>query len=216
MVIRHKHGDLYQAIKRRGWTIRQAAEFLGIDEGHLGRIINLRMKPPAFRNQKGGQARLERLKAKLLILTGKSFDELFPGEVFNDRVMERAKSFDFFVDRDMETLKIEPSSNVQVFMLPEAGSGLNCEDVIAAIREILTPREWKVLEMRYLKGFILDEVAHEIRCTRERARQIELHALHKVRNNSRVSSILRGNEIPGFDSLIRPALNITNSRAVSA
>lgn len=46
VVARMKHGVLYEAIKNRGWTVKKAAEFLGIRLNTLCSIINLKKRPP--------------------------------------------------------------------------------------------------------------------------------------------------------------------------
>ena len=65
----------------------------------------------------------------------------------------------------------------------------NCEDQVRRVLRTLTPREEKVLRMRFGIGeksdHTLEEVGQDFEVTRERIRQIEAKALRKLRHPSR-------------------------------
>jgi RNA polymerase primary sigma factor len=65
----------------------------------------------------------------------------------------------------------------------------NCEDQVRRVLKTLTPREEKVLRMRFGIGeksdHTLEEVGQDFEVTRERIRQIEAKALRKLRHPSR-------------------------------
>ena len=84
--------------------------------------------------------------------------------------------YDFVVDENAKS----PSDNVVQMMLKEQ---------LLAVIETLTPREQKVIRLRYglddAHPRTLEEVGKEFNVTRERIRQIEAKALKKLRNPSR-------------------------------
>jgi RNA polymerase primary sigma factor len=71
----------------------------------------------------------------------------------------------------------------------EAVIGGNLEDQTRRVLKTLTPREEKVLRMRFGIGeksdHTLEEVGQDFEVTRERIRQIEAKALRKLRHPSR-------------------------------
>ena len=101
-VVRTKNGELYKAIKDRGWTLVQAANFLGISYQTLCAIINLRKQPPQYKNQ---PKKFKRFRDGIMELTGKTFEDVFPDEVYKDEVMAMAKPIDFFIEKDLATLQ---------------------------------------------------------------------------------------------------------------
>ena len=66
---------------------------------------------------------------------------------------------------------------------------INLEDQTRRVLKTLTPREEKVLRMRFGIGeksdHTLEEVGQDFEVTRERIRQIEAKALRKLRHPSR-------------------------------
>ncbi|MBQ7977556.1 MAG: RNA polymerase sigma factor RpoD [Clostridia bacterium] len=84
--------------------------------------------------------------------------------------------YDFVVDENAKS----PAENVVQTMLKEQ---------LLAVIETLTPREQKVIRLRYglddAHPRTLEEVGKEFNVTRERIRQIEAKALKKLRNPSR-------------------------------
>ena len=72
---------------------------------------------------------------------------------------------------------------------PDATTSNNLKNQVASVLETLTPREAKVLRMRFGIGMntdhTLEEVGKQFDVTRERIRQIEAKALRKLRHPSR-------------------------------
>ena len=66
-----------------------------------------------------------------------------------------------------------------------------------AVLDILTPREKRVIELRYGLGgggpLTLEDVGSEFKVTRERIRQIENKALRKLRHPSGISRLIAPN-----------------------
>ena len=71
----------------------------------------------------------------------------------------------------------------------EAVISLNLADQTRRVLATLTPREEKVLRMRYGIGeptnYSLEEIGSQFNLTRERIRQIEIKALRKLRHATR-------------------------------
>jgi RNA polymerase primary sigma factor len=71
----------------------------------------------------------------------------------------------------------------------EAVIALSLKEQTESVLKTLTPREEKVIKMRFGVGdgreHTLEEVAQRFAVTRERIRQIETKALHKLRHSSR-------------------------------
>jgi RNA polymerase primary sigma factor len=70
---------------------------------------------------------------------------------------------------------------------------LNLSDMTSQVLATLTPREEKVLRMRFGIGekadHTLEEVGRDFEVTRERIRQIEAKALRKLRHPSRTKKL---------------------------
>jgi RNA polymerase primary sigma factor len=66
---------------------------------------------------------------------------------------------------------------------------LNLKEQTESILKTLTPREEQVIKMRFGVGdgseYTLEDVGQRFAVTRERIRQIEVKALHKLRHPSR-------------------------------
>ena len=75
----------------------------------------------------------------------------------------------------------------------EAAQNFNLSDQTKTVLETLTPREEKVLRMRFGIGersdHTLEEVGRDFSVTRERIRQIEAKALRKLRHPSRAKKL---------------------------
>jgi RNA polymerase primary sigma factor len=71
----------------------------------------------------------------------------------------------------------------------DAALNLLLKDQLSSVLEYLTPREQKILKMRYGledgRTHTLEEVGEEFKVTRERIRQIEAKALRKLRHPSK-------------------------------
>jgi RNA polymerase primary sigma factor len=77
----------------------------------------------------------------------------------------------------------------QVVSPAEAVISLNLKEQTESVLKTLTPREEQVIKMRFGVGdgreYTLEEVGQRFAVTRERIRQIEVKALHKLRHPSR-------------------------------
>lgn len=72
------------------------------------------------------------------------------------------------------------------------------------VKKTLTPREERILELRYEEGKTLDEIAKIYGITRERVRQIIAKGIMRLKHSSRTNILFRDNErITERDSLIK-------------
>ncbi len=175
IVSRLKHGDLLEAIKKKGWNQTQAAAYLGLDATTFGKIINLKSVPRHFSDE---------LTKKLLDLTGKLPEDLFPEAFRSKDFLDLDKTATVYVDANPAML-----GGYQMFQLnPSSDDLIDDKDLKVQIAEVLStlvPREKKVIEERYLNGKTLDEVGDQFGVTKERVRQIEARALLHLRHPSR-------------------------------
>jgi len=120
IVARMKHGEIYGAIKKRGWTIKKAAEFLGLTHNTLSSIINLRMRPPFLFTARNDEdkKRARELEEKLMELTDKSIEELFPEEFRTKEFLDAPKVADRFVDVPTRLL-LEQTGNLALPKPPD-------------------------------------------------------------------------------------------------
>lgn len=101
VVARIKHGALYEAIKQRGWKMKQAAEFLGVPHSSLCSAINLKRKMPYLfpqKKDKQSRNRARKVAEKLMELTGKSVEDLFPKEFRTKKFLALPKVGERFAD----------------------------------------------------------------------------------------------------------------------
>ncbi len=102
-----KHGVLYEAIKRRGWTLAQASEFLGISTNSLCRVINLKQNPPfIFSSSMNEKTKLKarELTEKLMELTSMTVDDLFPEAFRTNEFLAKPKLFERTADVPVDKL----------------------------------------------------------------------------------------------------------------
>lgn len=65
--------------------------------------------------------------------------------------------------------------------IPEPGEGVERDEIIAIIREILTEREWQILKLRYWEGKTWDEIAEEMDMSISSVYRHRDRALAKIR-----------------------------------
>jgi RNA polymerase primary sigma factor len=116
-------------------------------------------------------------------------------ELSADRIREIASilpqpiSLDTPVGDDQDTLLGDFVEDPNAQTLEEAGARAVLREQVAEVLESLSPRERRVLDLRYGldngRQHTLDEIGLELGVTRERIRQIEAKALRKLRHPSR-------------------------------
>lgn len=172
IIARIKHGDLREAIRKRGWTQKQAAEFLGMRPDSFWTMINLRWIPKKISLE---------LERKLLELTGKSPKELWPDAIRRGAFLSRPKIHE--VTREIPEHLLESVASEQL-LLPSAEECYAADEIRGVLFETLAklaPRERLVLERRYFDSKTLKEIGAEVGVGVERARQLIIEALRRIR-----------------------------------
>ena len=170
--VKAKNGALQDFIDAKGWTQSDFARAMGISAQEAGTWFNMRSYP---------QTPEKMMRVSLLV-------DLPPEEIFPRLLMEidwltGEREWTFHKDLDMTLLGFE-----ELKLLPapdEDMDAFNLEETIEKALGMLTPGESRVIRMRMgLGGYresTLEEIAKDLAVSRERVRQIEAKALHKMR-----------------------------------
>jgi RNA polymerase sigma factor (sigma-70 family) len=176
VVSKLKQGDLYRAMEEKGWTQKKLAEFLGMDQGTVGLLLNLKWVPKTFSDT---------LTKKLLDLTGKLPEDLFPESFREPLFLALDKTAVVYAQTNPELLagfipkqlgQISPEVIFQSVELREA---------IEQVLKTLKPKEAKVIRARFFENMTLAEVGNKFGVGPERVRQMENRALRDLRHPSR-------------------------------
>lgn len=179
IIVRGKHAELYRLACEAG-SQKNLAEAMGSSVCMLNRWINLKDYPRRI---------TEDLRSNILLVTGKTCEELFPQEVK-----------DWIDNNNGRSLKLEVNQELQLYlndnhakrmMLADPADVIEQVEVQNEIKEalrFLTQREQSIIELRFgLNGnnhHTLSEAATAHQVTRERIRQIESKAIRKLQRPS--------------------------------
>jgi RNA polymerase primary sigma factor len=110
------------------------------------------------------------------------------------KISQETVSIDASVGDDEEDSTLKDFIEDEVTITPQQAAGREIlQEHVKEILSDLTPREQKILEMRFglLDGVshTLEEVGKEFDVTRERIRQIEAKALEKIRDHNKVKKL---------------------------
>jgi len=171
IIAKAKQGDIFEALDQRGWTQKQGAEFLSMDQSTFGRLLNMSWVPREFSIE---------LTLKLYELTGKSPEELFPHWARQKDFLEMPKvSKKFF---EATPLLLQGFAPQHLLAGPE--EAFCKEEVKQAIEEALhtlSPREEEVMRRWVMGEEDPEEIGKDFAVDRERVRQIGAKALRKLR-----------------------------------
>ena len=209
---RFKNARLYNALherfsalaeqSRKGYgqgalpILRTASTVIGVPPGTLSRLLSL-SESPVFK--KTGEYR----PVALLIADALDMEpaELFPSSLYAlklPRIVVREFS-------SPQVISLQEAAHLHLLLpAPDADELrhlVNNKEIAKALAT-LTPREEKIIRLRFGIGceyaHSLHEIAAEFGVTRERIRQIETHALRRLRNPSRsmaLRELLRGSNV---------------------
>ena len=172
-ITRYKHGELFEVLRRLGWSQADLARRSGISTTMVASIINLNRRP----SQKAADA-----IQKAFGEAGEYFDvlEQWP-ETFDG--IKRGATKEETMDIPMECL----IGCREAMMIPSPSKreedGLS--DAMNAAMDSLTGREKAVIEARFFEGKMCHEIGRQIGVSAMRVRQIEGKALRKLRHPSR-------------------------------
>ena len=192
--VKAKHADLWRAAKKMG-GVRQLAEHLGLQLCKMYNWINMR-EMPKFRQEHpwANSDRRRDLEAKLLALTGKTFDQIWPEDVYTQDFLDMSKSTEIDVQATAAGL-LGYQNELRALPSPEqVAEQHECRDMIRDVIGTLPARYADVIRRRYGIEYeqpqTLDEVAAALGVTRERIRQMEKRALETLQHESRAQQLI--------------------------
>lgn len=175
------------------WWIRQAITRAIADQSRTIRVpvhmvdrINRYYKTQRKLSQKLGREPTMKEIAKEMGITTEEVENLL-------RISQRPTSLSTPIGDDKETSLEQFVSDITQPSLYDRVSRELLRDALNEVLETLSPRERKVLEMRFGlkdgKVKTLEEVGREFKVTRERIRQIEAKAIRKMRHPTRARKL---------------------------
>lgn len=180
IVAKAKQGDILEALKKRGWSQNQGAEFVGMRASDFGRLLNLQWVPKEFSLN---------LTIKLQELTGKTPEELFPDWARQREFLEMPKVSQRFVEATPQLL--QNFAPQHLLLGPEEAYSRNeAKQIIDEVLRTLPPTEEKVVRGLIMEEVSSNEIGEALSYTGSRIRQIANKALAKLRKPRR-ASILR-------------------------
>jgi RNA polymerase sigma factor (sigma-70 family) len=187
-VTRLKHTELLAAAREKG-SQRALAIHLGIDLQTVCKWINLRSMP--VRRAGGsvgrwGRTRVDELEKKLLVLTGQTWDELFPPKLASNRqFMDAEKSSE--TTREFEHGCLLQYAARTTERLSGQHSGEDLRESVQSALTRLTERERDMVVKRFgIDGDpkTLKEIGTVYGITKERVRQVCDKAIEKLQRTS--------------------------------
>ena len=168
-----RNNRILQAIRAQGY--KNNAEFCratGITPTEFGKYINLKQNPMT---DSGG---IRQGATRICEALGLLPDELWS----DDQMFLKLEKNSREVEVSATEIKQLMSADVHYLPSPEEEAvRLEDKENIELALALLTPREKKVIKMRFYNEMTYEEVGKEFDVTRERIRQIESKALRKMR-----------------------------------
>lgn len=173
-IARMKHGELRAALKRRGWTQKQAADFIGMPYSSLNRLLALQWFPV----KKGFTRKQEQ---KLLELTGKTIEELFPTWTREKDFLETPKVMEIIREATPQMLQAHG-----LLALPPGPDEVAEKNELQSITEemlsSLPPKYQKVLRLHFWEEKTLEEISEEMKMSRALAGYYKGRAIRLLRH----------------------------------
>lgn len=196
-VTKLKHADLWEAAKHFG-SQTALAKHLGITPSELCKWINLQACPPLKpTGKRWTKEHLEETEAKLLALTGKLLEDLFPPELRdNVQFLHAPKTFEQTRRIERNALEHYAAATAARLTNQAAGGDPHKRELAHAVAQALsglTLREREIVKLRYglgdAGGHTLSETCRIFGITRERVRQIEARAIRKLQRPHRAAQL---------------------------
>lgn len=188
-----RHGELWKLVERFGSQVAAARE-LGCSQRDFCAWVNMR-EVPRFRSES-----FAAVEQKLMELTGKTVEELWPEEAKSAEWLQVPKTV---VAHHQFELAALADMTRQRLMLPSPADQAAESELIQNLRrntqkvlKTLSFREREVIKLRFGLGdgtiYTLKECAQIFRRTPENIRQIEAKAIRKLQQPSRAQMMLDG------------------------
>ncbi len=173
-----KHGAIREALLKKGWTQKRGANFLGISNNAFGRLINFQWVP---------QKPSKKFQEKIMELTEKSFDELFPEEIRNPKFLEQKKTFERF--GEIEPALLLEQANMLV-LPPSPVEELIQKEKLGLVKKIMSGLpsvESRAIELHLLDGRTFTSISSSEGVEPETIRQRVSKGLRTIRKRVRES-----------------------------
>ena len=164
-----RNGRLLKAIRKTYKSVAELARNMGRSPTAVNNLVGLKTKP--F-NEKGWTD----LASDVAAMVGKDPEELWP-EHLKDLKLQRSSAE---ISLGMDGVK-------QLMQDGSSEKTLSQLSSVAAFSKTLTPRERKVIAMRFAVGHTSAEIARVLGVTQGRCFQIEARALRKMRRAAEIS-----------------------------
>lgn len=193
-VTKLKHAALHLAAEKLGGQ-SALARHLGLRPSEVGRWCNLAACP----STKWSEEKQREIEKKLLELTGKTFDELFPIELREAQQFLRApKKITQVREMEVSGLLEYARRTSERLCLPAPEEIAERTELRERFRKVLTTlsfREREIIKLRYGIGddgrcYTLKEAGHIVKVHPERIRQIEAKAIRKLQQPSRSQQLV--------------------------
>ena len=176
-IVNHR---FYQAILNAGY--KTVAEFCKINKLYptvIGNYVNLKNCPMS-----------EKICNKLEAILCEPIHLMFPQELYEAVKAKKITKNSFYMNGEMQLDRLEDISQKQLLVdyKGELETHELQEEVQKALKT-LTNIEQFVLTERFFSKKTLQEVGKEINCIAERVRQIEAHAIIKLRKSGKTKAL---------------------------
>jgi transcriptional regulator with XRE-family HTH domain len=177
--VKIKNGKIWSCMQETGIkNLSELAKKSGVSYQALVQYSNFKKSPL-------GKRVLWRAPAlQLAEFFGVNPEELFSEDIQNFSIESNKR--DYFISHE----EVVALADSQQSLIPSPESLCEQElrrNVIASVIKELTPREQRVLRMRFYEDMTLEATREALGVSRERVRQIEAKAIRKLRHPDRVS-----------------------------
>lgn len=188
---RARHAALLEAARQFG-SIKAFALHLGVSSQTLGHWINLDYFPnlnSAAGKGDGYRKRWPEIERKLVEATGQTIQQIFPEFVRVSGLLEEPKEIELSQEVNEQAMLDYRKDAIDTAPDPaREAERLDLCNLIPSALNTLSYRERTVVKLRYglddMDGhtFTYQEIGRILKITKERVRQIEQKALHKLQN----------------------------------
>jgi RNA polymerase sigma factor (sigma-70 family) len=192
-VTRLYHAKLHRLAKEMG-TQKAVAKYLGVSSCLFNQWVNLKNLPPKEPHDRGRKTLwrkpfFDEVEKKLFELTGETWDELWPQELRDaveiNGLITQKEQLITVEPQQLLTYAREEAARLEAVDPTKSAEISELRESLARALKHLSYREREIIKLRFGIGhdhaYTLQECAHIFKMTRERARQIHLKAINRIR-----------------------------------